>query len=290
LSPSARERLPAELSAGRWPSACESAQQSLKYAIEASDTAQLKGAYSLLGAAYVGLGKLQNARDHFQKAAAFAVEELLDSVSDLWEVELLLAVGDLKSAEAQARKHLERCKQANRARDAAVWETLLGRCSLPDAPSEARPHLDAAREYAYRSGAVEVLLRCYYLAAAIAGYEGDYPLAVREAEDGIQLADSCGFGRWSLDLRSELARIRLSRGETGPAINLAEWVSTRSQERECDYAWGVADSLHLLGIAHAQLGDTEKARQYLSNALDKRKLLQHPGVMETEAEFRKLSG
>jgi Tetratricopeptide repeat len=67
-------------------------------------------------------------------------------------------------------------------------------------------------------------------------------------------------------------------------------VLKRSQEPDCQYAWGIANSLHLLGVAHARLGDKAKARDYLERAIEKRKPLEHPGLKETEAELRKLKG
>jgi len=65
-------------------------------------------------------------------------------------------------------------------------------------------------------------------------------------------------------------------------------VLKRSQLEDCQYAWGIADSLHLLGVAHARLGDQAKARDYLQRALEKRKPLEHPGLAETNDELRRL--
>jgi hypothetical protein len=65
-------------------------------------------------------------------------------------------------------------------------------------------------------------------------------------------------------------------------------VLNRSREEDCQYAWGLADSLHLLGVAHARLGDTKKAREYLTEAAAKREPLEHPGLAETHAELDRL--
>src|SRR5207249_3417666 len=105
-----------------------------------------------------------------------------------------------------------------------------------------------------------------------------------------QLADSCGFGRWSLDIRTELAQIHLAASEPAKAIPPAEWVLGRSQEPDCQYAWGVADGFHLLGIAHAHLGEAAKARDYLTRAIETRTPLGHPGLPETRAELDTLGG
>src|SRR5262245_19006563 len=132
---------------------------------------------------------------------------------------------------------------------------MLGRCAMSENPTQGRTHLADAREFASRYGDIQVALRCHHLAAEIARHEKNFPLASSEAQDGIQLADSCGFGRWSLDIRTELAKIHLTAGNPKLTIEPAEWVLKRSKEEDCQYAWGIADSLHLLGVAHARLGD-----------------------------------
>jgi hypothetical protein len=65
-------------------------------------------------------------------------------------------------------------------------------------------------------------------------------------------------------------------------------VLKRSQEPDCQYAWGKADGLHLLGIAHARLGDKQLPYEYLTHAVKKRRPLEHPDLAETEAELRQL--
>jgi hypothetical protein len=65
-------------------------------------------------------------------------------------------------------------------------------------------------------------------------------------------------------------------------------VLKRSQEDDCQYAWGIADAFHLLGVAHARLGDTARARQYLRRAVKARRPLEHPALPETEDELRRL--
>jgi tetratricopeptide (TPR) repeat protein len=170
----------------------------------------------------------------------------------------------------------------------AICATILGRCALPKDPAGARRELNASREYAARSGNMEVALGCFHLAAELARHVRNFGLAIAEAQDGIQVADSCGFGRWSLDIRIELAKAHLAAGSLSQAIEPAEWVLKRSREEDCKYAWGAADSLHLLGVAHARLGEQQKARKYLQWACEQRRALKHPGIGETEAELRLL--
>jgi tetratricopeptide (TPR) repeat protein len=235
-----------------------------------------------------GLGALAEAYLHFAEATRVHGGQMLSSGCGVWEAELKLTAGDGDGARAQTQANRAACGRNGWNRSGALCETLLGRCALPGDPGRAGAHLAAARGYGSRAGDIEVTLRCYHLAAEIARHDRDFPRAVTETLNGIQLADSHGFGRWSLDIRTELAKIYLAAGEPAKAIEPAEWVLRRAQEEDCQYAWGVADSLHLLGVAHAQLGDTAKAREYLTQAVEKRKPLEHPGLKETRAELRKL--
>src|SRR5262249_42276658 len=156
-------------------------------------------------------------------------------------------------------------------------DTLLGLLALPGFRSDARQYLDAARDYASRSGHVEVQLRCYHLATEIGRAERAYDLARSEAEAGIHLADTGGFGHSAIELRLALAGALLDAGEAWAALQRAREALDRSVHPECQYAWGEADGLHLCGIAHARLGETELARQRLTDALAKREQLTHPG-------------
>jgi tetratricopeptide (TPR) repeat protein len=288
LSNGLRNLADLELGAGRWSIAHELAVAALKYAEEAMEETEQQFSHAYLAAAFAGLGSGVNARHHFAEATKREHEPILYSVLGAEEAEFKLTTGDPAAAHTQTEANRIICRRNNWTDSIARCDTLLGRCALPEDPAGARTHLAAARAYANRSGHVEVTLRCYHLAAEIARHEGNFALAVSEALDGIQLADSCGFGRWSLDIRTELARIQLTAGNAKEAIEPAEWVLRRSQEEVCQYAWGIADGLHLLGIAHGRLGDKEKAREYLRQAVEKRKPLEHPGLKETRAELRKL--
>jgi tetratricopeptide (TPR) repeat protein len=150
--------------------------------------------------------------------------------------------------------------------------------------------LIAARTYAGRTGNIEVALRCYHLAVEIARHEKDFDAAVAEAEAGIQLADSCGFGRWSIDIRLELSRVYLATDALAASVEMAAQALKMSNRLDCQYAWGVAESLHLLGIAHSQLGDVTKARDYLQRAVEERPSLEHRSRERDDRELHSLDG
>lgn len=279
-----------ELLAGRWPAARDAAAAALTHAERACDTAQPQNSYAYAAAAWAGLGRVAAARDDFREATDLNDEPQLYSVHGIRQAELKLATGDRAAARSQTEANQAVGRRRRAARDVAWCDALLGRCSLPADPAWAGRRLAAARAYAGRSGDIDATLRCYHLAADIARHEADVDRAAAEAAAGIQLADSCGFGQWSIDLRLELARAHLAAGDPRAAVEPGEEALARSEHPDCQYAWGVADALHLLGVAHARLGDADKARDYLRRAAAARKPLEHAGLPETEAELAHLGG
>lgn len=239
------------------------------------------------GAALGALGRIAEAADAFDGASRIYGGPL-PSVFGLWEGEFRLLLGQHEPTLLRARSNREISCQTGSLRDVAFFDGLLARLMASTATTEARQHMAEARSFANSSGSIEAHLPCYLAAVEIARHEGNLTLAFSEALDGIHLADSCGFGQFSLDIRTELARIHLAVGEPTKAVGTSEWVLNRSEEPDCQYVWGVADSLHLLGVAHARLGDTAKARGCLHRAVEMRKSLKHPGLDETKAELLKL--
>lgn len=245
--------------------------------------------HTYLASSLAGLGDIAGARFHFGQATDAQGLPIIHPFRRIYEADFRLLLGDPAGARMRAEECKSVCISRKWAHDLARCETILGRCAVASDIGLAIEHLNTAREYADTSGDVEITLRCYLLAAEIARNEGNFSHAASDALDGIQLADSCQFGAWSLDLRAELATIYLAAGQPSNAIEPAGWVLERSQELDCQYAWGVANSLHLLGVAHARLGDSTKACDYFTRAVEKRKSFAHPDLAETEAELAKLS-
>ncbi len=286
-----RNNVDVESLAGRWPLAREAASTSVRHAELTHEDSELRPSYARFAMAMAQLGLYTEARHHFSKATECQSEPMLYANLGVWEAEWKLATGDRRGALIQTEANQKICRRLRWTRDLALCEIVFGLCALPDDPEQARTHLNAAREYASRTGNIEVTLRCYHLTAEIARHERKLDVALSEALDGIQLADSCGFGRWSLDIRTELAKIHLAAGELAKAIEPAEWVLKQSEKSECQYAWGVADSLHLLGVAHARMrgkANKAKARDYLQRAVEKRRAIEHGELKESEDELQML--
>ena len=280
-----------ELLAGRWPAARDAATTSVYHAGLSGENVERIKPYACLATALSGLGFVADSRRHFAEAKKGQSNPFLYSISGVWEAEWKLATGDQVGALTQTEANRKIAVQQNWTDTLALCDVLRGLCKLSDDLMLSGRCLASAREYASRTGHIETALRCYHLAAVLARYEKNFDLALSEALDGIQLADSCGFGRWSLDLRTELAKIHLAAGQPAKAVEPAEWVLKRSDEPDCQYGWGIADSLHLLGVAHARMrgkANRAKARDYLRRAVEKRKAIEHPGFSETEEELRKV--
>jgi len=271
-----------ELLAGRLPRAHESAWMALAEAQRAHHHGYQTSSYGYLAASLAALGDVVGAKEHFRTATRFEGQPLY-SLRGLKEAEFRMACGDAAGARRQTQANWEVCQDYGWVREVALCDTVLGRLLLPDDPTEARRHLDAARDFGARSGEVEIQLRAYQLAADLARHLGDLPTVAAEAEAGVLLAGGCGFGLYAIDLRLALARVHLEAGDARDALRLAREALDRAAAPECRYAWGEADALDLAGRTHARLGEPELAQQRLTAAVAARERLGHLRPADTSS-------
>jgi hypothetical protein len=290
LSVNVRKRAEVELLASRLLLAEEYATDALREAGRAGSPRRTKNCHICLAIAFFHLGKLGDAQRHFAEATKLDSRPYLCNLGGIWEAEYKLAVGDRSGAAAQTQANRAICLERRWTGIQAQCDTLLGLLALPDDLLTAWQCLCASRSYAGRSDHVEVQLRCYHLAAELARAERACNLAQSEAEAGINLADTCGFGHYSIELRLALARACLDASDFKAALRRAGEALERSVHPECQYAWGEADGLHLCGVAHARLAEIDLARQRLTAALAKRGQLSHPGLAATRTELDRLGG
>jgi serine/threonine-protein kinase len=118
------------------------------------------------------------------------------------------------------------------------------------------------------------------LAASIALAARDLTTAQAEAETDLFLAESCGYVLTRIDLLLWSARIALAIPDRVLALSHAQTALTLSKTPGCGYAWGEAEALHLIGLAHAGLGDAASARAPLERALALRQDLGGSGIAE----------
>jgi hypothetical protein len=234
-----------------------------------------------LGYALWQMGELPEAR----RCIDSIPDDLNESYAQEVRIRIEIARCDLGTAEKIA---LTTTLDSRRSRFTSFFEALLGRIVVSRDPIAATQHLQSVRGRAARSGDVDIQLCCYQLATEIALALTDLRTAEAEAESGIHLADSTGFGLHAIDLRLARARVHLDAAESHAALRRAREALDRAVHPECCYAWGEADALHLAGLAHARLGETELAQQRLKTALQKREKLTHPRTEETRTALARL--
>ncbi len=275
------------LNAGHFRMALECSESAVSLARAAKNENRTKIALAYRATAHFALGEITVAAGDFQVATRLEGRPL-ENLRGVREAECKFLCGDRPGALNQT--------QANRKITANLdWNSTLCRCNsllvkllLPDDPCQAARHLQDARAFASRSGDVELQLRCFRAACEFHWHLGDYPQAIAEAEAGILLADTCGFGWYSIDLRLALAETHILAGDARKALQNARNALDRSEHPDCQYAWGKADGLHFCGLAHLRLGERELARQRLTAALELRERLGHGRVEETRRALTQL--
>jgi tetratricopeptide (TPR) repeat protein len=226
------------------------------------------------------LGNVTAANADFEKATALEGGALY-STRSIGDAERQLLLGDLDGAARQTQENRDWAINRNVNIDLCRCDALLARLRLHDNPTQAGKHLQDARVFANRSGYVELQLRCFHSACELYRHLGDYPQSISEAEAGILLADTCGFGKHSIEIRLALSEALLAAGDARKALQNAREALDRSEHPDCQYAWGKADGLHFCGLAHLRLGERELARQRLTAALEIRERLGHGRIEET---------
>jgi tetratricopeptide (TPR) repeat protein len=269
-----------ELNAGHFRQAVEHSESAVSLATEAKNDTFIMFSLAFRATAHFALGDITASAADFQRATELEGQPLC-ALEGIWEAECKLLRGDRPGALGQTRANRELMASLNLNAQLCRCNSLLARLLLPEGPAQAARYLQDARAFASRSGDVELQLRCFHAASDIHRHLGDYPQAVAEAEAGILLADTCGFGQFSIDLRLALAETLLAAGDARKALQNARNALDRSEHPDCQYAWGQADGLHFCGLAHLRLGERELARQRLSAALELRKRLGHGRIEET---------
>jgi tetratricopeptide (TPR) repeat protein len=276
-----------ELNAGHFPVALEFSQSAVSLATEAKDDNQIKHALTYRATAYFTLGDMTAEAADFQSATELQNIPLY-SLDGIQEAECSFRRGDRFGALSQTQANRVIMAKNHWNDDLCRCNTLLARLLFREDSAQASRHLQDARAFANNSGDVELQLGCFHAAGELQRHLGDYPQAITETEAGILLADTCGFGKYSIDLRLALAETFLAAGDSRKALQNARNALDRSEHPDCQYAWGKADGLHFCGLAHLRLGERELARQRLTAALEIRERLGHGRVEETRRALGQL--
>ena len=110
----------------------------------------------------------------------------------------------------------------------------------------------------------------------------------RAIADGLNLAERSGLGLFHIELLCERAELLLALGDAARAEQTARDALQRASDPKCAFAWGAAEAGHLLGQALVDAGRHAEARTILSETLDLRRSLGHPGANLTERVLARL--
>ncbi|MCF6132543.1 DUF4062 domain-containing protein [Flavobacterium wongokense] len=234
---------------------------------------------------YYCLGETQKAKEYFDKATEMYDGQLF-SASSYFEFEFLHAIGKNEEAVLKAKM----CLDTNILKDLSITHYYLGILALPDSISEAYEHLQKIQEWTDRSGEMLSVIYSYMLSSEIAYCSGNLPAALSEATTALNHAENCGYGKIIIDTQLLLAKIYLTIPDYNSALAMARSAYEKSAHDDCQYAWGIANGLHLCGVCHIGLGNQEDlARMRLEKALEIREKIKHPEVEETRKLLSELS-
>ncbi|WP_224362931.1 helix-turn-helix domain-containing protein [Hyalangium versicolor] len=240
---------------GRLTSARLLLERSLSVAREHEAWGHIARTTALLGLVLHDLGEDSAADAHFDRARELDSAPMARRA--LWQAEHDLALGRRELAREATQRNLEACEHLGWHGHVAHCHTVLGLVAVEDDVASAGEHLLLARAWARASNEVEMLLRCHELAARLALKEEQPEQALREAEQGLSLATSCGFGLFRSRLACLAARSVLAREpKSGVDAALAALEATVSED-----AWGKAEALALAEKALEAAGQKARARE-----------------------------
>ena len=265
---------------GSFPQALEHSERAVACAMLILDQDEIKWSLAwrgisqfALGNITIGLGDVLNATK-MEGRPLYSMWGVLEAATQLQRGRYTEGLN-----QTQANRHLS--YQKNWSDNLCRCNALLALLLAPTDSANAARRLMEARAFADRSNAIELQLRCFHAACELQRHLADYTTPIVEAEAGILLADSCGFGKFSIDLRLALAETQLAAGLPHEALKNARTALELSLAPECQYAWGQADGLHFCGLANHALKEPELARQRLTAALEIRERLGHGRIEET---------
>ena len=272
-----------ELDAGSFPKALEYARNAVFLANQVDHQGMMIAALVYRATTQFFLGSTSSGFFDFQHATELRGSPLF-GLQGLREATCKLLCGDRSGAYSQTKENRAVAIEAH----ACACDALLVRLLVFEDFAEANRVLQAARAFANPSGDIDLQLQCFHAACELGLHLGNFSQAIAEAEAGILLADTCGFGKFSIDLRLVLAETLLTAGDAHKALKNARNALDRSEDKDCQYAWGNADGLHFCGLAHQRLGEIELARQRLTAALEFRERLGHGRTDETRRALASL--
>lgn len=219
--------------------------------------------YAYRATALALLGDIEGAEAGFARALAMQASSRgnLVNLCGVYQADLMLRLLDLDAAQRIAQENLRYC-------EAMGFHDTATRCHLQlsdlwrlrGALERARDHLESARAFASSSGWQEALALWHLTVARIFLQSDDARAAAQAAQEGLGLAERCGFGLIAIDALTVLGGAELVCGQVGAAERTARDALARSMQTTCGYAWGQRDAADLLGRTLLAGGRAEEAR------------------------------
>lgn len=242
-----------------------SAKKLLQQALGHGDKENNVDNHAFFAAACHALGEIHEAQDNFKMATELGGEPLY-GIDGIYQAEHLFSLGQKEQAIQMTQNNLAEAEKNGWQQYISLSNTLLGLFSLPDSIIQARQHLGKARQWPELSGEMECIIRNHQLAAEIALCSGDVEAALAEATTGLHQAESCGYGRFAIELLLQLARVQLLIPDPATALPYARRALEWSSRAEVHYAWGIAAAAELCGSCHRELGEHELAARHFEEA------------------------
>lgn len=265
---------------GHLTSMMHHAEEALTMGKMVKDEIETSDSQGLVAFAALMTGKIASARKNFAEATRIAGEPLLAAIG-LWEAKFYHCLGHREKALEMSLQNLAYCEQKRYKGITALIYAFVGQLILPDSLPQAHRYLSLSSKLSAATDHVEGVIHEKDLAAAIHLYEDHPDLAHAEASEGLHLAEAHAYGIDAIDLLLTLARTALARHAPAEAFRYAKLALERSTQPECGYAWGKADALHLMGLAHRDSGERDQARARFQQAADFRAGIEHPGANDS---------
>ncbi len=178
-------------------------ERSQAIADEAGELEHSVRATALLASILHDMGKIKLADELFAQLDGLRIPKV--ARRGLWEAEHLIGLGQLDKAQEMTEHNIQVCKRLEWEGHVAHGQCVLGTIELMRGnAAQARTYLEQARAWAGKTGEVEMVLRCHELAMALEQAAGNAESAKNEAEAGLELAETCGFGRMREKFQAQL--------------------------------------------------------------------------------------
>ena len=238
-----------------------------------------RNALAVRAAVAHAMGEIELARTGF--AAATDPAQPVVPMANAWRARHLLDLGALDAARAATEECLAIARRTDSSDEMASLHALMARVQLAGGENPTA-HLHEVRALTARTGELEPIIEAHLLTARHSLATGDVQSGIAEAESGLLHAVTAGYGLLRIELLIALARLRLKASDAAGARTAAREALDLAAHVDCQFAWGEADALQVLGEAMLARHDGAAAMDAFSRALAVRRRIEHPGVGETE--------